>query len=287
MSATSLQDGRPRCPEDDELEEADALLAELRRQADAGEESLAWGDEGKRTSCWGEDGVLRATRQYSATTWDSRLLVLTIQELPYAAHPCAGGASTGGVVWAGALALIKLLTERRAALFPDESSHRILEIGAGCGLSGLAAAALAGPRARTWLTDENEVVLENLRWNVEANADCLGCRVEVSRLCWEEMLEGTSPPPVQSLDLVLGSDVIWGDRGSLVGSVAMRLVRPGGYLAISAQQGREGLDVFEATIRKHGIVADPQSLPFDVEVLHTEVAGEAIVNYVCRRHSSS
>ena len=73
---------------------------------------------------------------------------------------------TGGLVWRGALALAELLAERHELL---ANAEVILEIGAGCGLPGLAVAAQLASRGRSAqviLTDGPEAVLENLAANV-------------------------------------------------------------------------------------------------------------------------
>jgi hypothetical protein len=68
----------------------------------------------------------------------------------------------GMVLWPAALVLARWLC-RNAALLRGKS---VLELGAGMGLAGLAAAHLA---RRVCLTDFNPLVLENLRANVELN----------------------------------------------------------------------------------------------------------------------
>ena len=80
---------------------------------------------------------------------------------------------------------------------------RILELGAGVGLAGLAAALVAAPDAEVALTDLPEN-LGLLRQNVDANG--LGGRVRVDALDW------TAPLPAAFAsapwDLVLGADVV-------------------------------------------------------------------------------
>eukprot|EP00440_Ansanella_granifera_P012646 gb/GFBE01013741.1/.p1 GENE.gb/GFBE01013741.1/~~gb/GFBE01013741.1/.p1 ORF type:complete len:285 (+),score=72.27 gb/GFBE01013741.1/:1-855(+) len=281
--------GVARTPEDEEFEEADAILSELRRKAETGEGDLPWGDCLDRT--FGEDGTLRVTREY-ATSSDPSAPRLLIRELPYSAHPCSGVGGTGGVVWPGALTLADLLRERKELL---EGTEVMLEIGAGCGLAGFCAASLlaemppssSGDR-RVILTDGPEAVMENLEHNVENNRDRLGSSVclQAAKLMWEELLDGTVPPPVEAVDLLLGSDVIWGGRGPMVGQVARRLVKPGGWLAISAQKGREGLNDFEAVLRGSWDRKTMSGPNFDVEVKETISGTEAFQLFICHRQLS-
>ncbi|CAE7887615.1 Afg1l, partial [Symbiodinium microadriaticum] len=148
-----------RTPEDDEFAEADEILSELRKKADTGEGDLPWGDCLSRS--W-EDGVLRVTRSYAAGS-DGSSPDLIIQEFPYSAHPCSGVGGTGGMVWPGAILLASQL-RRRSELLSEASV--VLELGAGCGLPGLAAASLlrnAG-ESRVILTDGPEVPERSLRF---------------------------------------------------------------------------------------------------------------------------
>ncbi|CAE8632058.1 unnamed protein product, partial [Polarella glacialis] len=138
---------------DEEFDEADVILADLRRKTETGESDLPWGDCVDRT--WSADGALRVTREYSASLQPGAPRLL-IRELPYSAHPCSGVGGTGGVVWPGALVLCELLRERRDELLAD--AQVMLEIGAGCGLAGLCAASLfaelpAASGRRVILTD--------------------------------------------------------------------------------------------------------------------------------------
>eukprot|EP00933_Yihiella_yeosuensis_P033491 TRINITY_DN27197_c0_g1_i1.p1 TRINITY_DN27197_c0_g1~~TRINITY_DN27197_c0_g1_i1.p1 ORF type:complete len:281 (-),score=46.25 TRINITY_DN27197_c0_g1_i1:167-1009(-) len=271
-----------RTAEDEEFEEADAILAELRRKAETGESDVPWGNCTDRS--WNEDGTLIVTRVYAASKVPGAPQ-LKIRELPYAAHPCSGDIGTGGVVWWGALALNDFLQERRNEIFAGVEV--ILEIGAGCGLVGLCAASLlpeGAPRScRVILTDGPDACIDNLQRNINANAAALErADLEAAKLVWEDLLDGTAAPPVDSVDLLLGSDVIWGGRASLVGGVCRKLVKPGGCLLISAQEGREGLDEFEAILR--GNAEGLEGTNFDVEVQKTaSSAGEAFVLFICRR----
>mmetsp|Transcript_90579 Transcript_90579/g.270252 ORF Transcript_90579/g.270252 Transcript_90579/m.270252 type:complete len:283 (+) Transcript_90579:78-926(+) len=278
---------RPRTAEDDEFDEANAILAELRRRAASGESDLPWGECAERG--WSEDGVLHVTREYEVPG-GAGLERLRIREFPYAAHPRPGaGSSTGGVVWAGALALSELLRERWTELGGSGPRVRILEIGAGCGLPGLVAAALAGGGAEVALTDGDEAPLDNLRHNVAVNADRIAAHVRVAHLVWEEVLDGRAVPPMEEVDLLLGSDVIWGERGPLVGRLALRLVRPGGRLVITAETGREGLNAFESVVadaRGSQAADSPGGPMFDVDTCSATAAGETFVHYVCRRRAA-
>lgn len=263
-----------RTPEDEEFEEADGILSELRRKAETGDSDLPWGDCLERS--W-HDGTLRVTRSYASSS--AAVPEVVIQEFPYSAHPCSGVGGTGGLVWRGALALAEFLGEQHELL---ANAQVIVEIGAGCCLPGLAAAAqLAAQHSpgvkQVILTDGPEAVVQNLAANVAANLERLKpVHLRAEKLVWEELLAGISPPPVEAVDLLIGSDVIWGDRGSLVAEVALRLVRPGGALVISAQKGREGLDIFQEMLRSP-VTSDAG---FKIEVKELTYQGEEFQIFV-------
>eukprot|EP00411_Alexandrium_monilatum_P058919 CAMPEP_0175506492 /NCGR_PEP_ID=MMETSP0096-20121207/9379_1 /TAXON_ID=311494 /ORGANISM="Alexandrium monilatum, Strain CCMP3105" /LENGTH=277 /DNA_ID=CAMNT_0016808595 /DNA_START=3 /DNA_END=834 /DNA_ORIENTATION=+ len=273
---------RPRTAEDDEFDEANAILAELRRRAASGESDLPWGECAERG--WSEDGVLHVTREYEVPG-GAGLERLRIREFPYAAHPRPGaGSSTGGVVWAGALALSELLRDDgpswAAAAHACESWRSAR---AAVCRGSLVAAALAGGGAEVALTDGDEAPLDNLRHNVAVNADRIAAHVRVAHLVWEEVLDGRAVPPMEEVDLLLGSDVIWGERGPLVGRLALRLVRPGGRLVITAETGREGLNAFESVVadaRGSQAADSPGGPMFDVDTCSATAAGETFVHYV-------
>merc|ERR1712224_781542 len=149
--------------------------------------------------------------------------------------------STGGIVWPAATVLAQLLPTIQELGQPNVV---VLEIGAGCGVPGLTAAALCtSPGARVILTDEAVGVVDNLNFLYRENAGKLNAPVEAARLNWEELLDGRVNPPVESADVLIGSDVIWGDRGELVENIVRRLVRPGGLVVLANQADRGGLDV--------------------------------------------
>ncbi|KAJ0410355.1 hypothetical protein P43SY_002687 [Pythium insidiosum] len=121
------------------------------------------------------------------------------------------GAQSGHFVWPAAPALCEYLEKHRDVL-PDDGT--IVELGAGCGLTGLAIAQLK-PGATVVFTDHDPGVLKTIDYNStqqeRKQARCLTHRLrwgadgsgEVEAL---ERLLGRSP---QTTDMVVGSDVIY------------------------------------------------------------------------------
>lgn len=120
-------------------------------------------------------------------------------------------------LWPAATTLVSLLDDSAAgplsstlAAFSDRERLRILELGSGTGLVGIAAAAALG--ADVTVTDLPHVLL-NLHFNVEVNAAVVGATggaVRVAALRWGELedveLIGND------FDLVLASDVVYYDH---------------------------------------------------------------------------
>ena len=117
----------------------------------------------------------------------------------------------GTELWPAARALVALLEEQRSML---AAATQVLELGAGTGACGLAAAALG---ARRVLLTDKPVLLPVMRANVAANRFD-GCLVECAELTWrcpgdeseEHGTEGTDLPGrlPAGADLVLASDCL-------------------------------------------------------------------------------
>ena len=113
---------------------------------------------------------------------------------------------TGLVVWGAAL----LLSEYIIATAAEFEGKRLLELGAGTGLSGLVAACCAAPAAVT-LTDSVPVVLQNLRHNVGINAGAFcGTEVEVEAFDWALPDPGGEQAARLRPDVVLAADCVYG-----------------------------------------------------------------------------
>ncbi|CAA7393694.1 unnamed protein product [Spirodela intermedia] len=143
--------------------------------------------------------------------------VLTIRQLP------SQGLSFQ--LWPAASSLVSLLDQNPSLLLASLPTSRrclpnlnILELGAGTGLVGIAAAAVLG--ARVTITDMSHV-LPNLLFNAQANACAVAARggvVEVRQLEWGRHEEdaaglgGASEKDAPAFDLVMASDVVYHDH---------------------------------------------------------------------------
>lgn len=122
---------------------------------------------------------------------------LTIHEGDNTNDPSTGRALTGSWLWESSLYLAEWMAGEGLAHL-DLAGKTVLELGAGTGLPGLAAAVLGA--SRVVLTDVAPL-LPGLRANVEANG--LEGRVEIRELRWGEEEVG------EEVDVVLMSDVFF------------------------------------------------------------------------------
>lgn len=110
--------------------------------------------------------------------------------------------STGHRTWEAALALADfLLTSPHVS---TKQVHKVVELGAGTGLTGLVAARVLSPASRVILTDGDDLVVQNLRANIALNpSEDSKQEVTATRLLW-----GTDPA-IPDTDLVLAADVTY------------------------------------------------------------------------------
>ena len=117
---------------------------------------------------------------------------------------------TGLSVWASAVVLGRWCAANPAKL----EGKRCLELGAGTGLAGLAAAAYARP-ASVCLTDFADSTLANLRHNVELNSGAaVSMPVSVAQMDWDDPETWPAPPAgagggVAQYDVLLGADLLY------------------------------------------------------------------------------
>lgn len=169
-------------------------------------------------------------------------LCIRIRELPMAdgVH-----ASTGCQLWSSSIALAQELLSRPNLV----SGKEVLEVGAGCGLLGITAARLA---RRTLITDGDEEVVQNLAYNLQANEATWRARegepqreAAAKQMRWEEPYEEPWPDS-ERVEVILGSDIIYGHWGDVVAQALQNMLRPGGLILLAtAEDRRSGLQAFQ------------------------------------------
>ena len=157
-----------------------------------------------------------------------------------AIDPAAPGAAETIPYWAEVWPAAVALGRHLVGL--DLAGRRAIELGAGVGLAGLAAAR-AG--ARVLLTDLSDEALDFARRNAELN----GLAVECARLDW---FEDGDAAPLGPFDLVLAADVLYERR--FVDPIARLVPRllAGGGTALLADPRRPYAAEFAAAILARG-----------------------------------
>ena len=128
-------------------------------------------------------------------------------------EPALTADNLGLKTWASSYLLAKRLVTLRPRLPDLQPTAQILELGAGTGLVGLAAAAVF--KTHVILTDLPEIV-PNLERNLQANAatlTCSGGSAETATLDWSSPsafnLASDADPPAHSFSLILAADPIY------------------------------------------------------------------------------
>lgn len=172
---------------------------------------------------------------------------ITVQEIPYE------GAGVGCQVWSAGVALSQFLWGSRAGGKGCLKDFECLELGAGVGLPGLAAAQLLEPASVT-LTDSRSKLIESLagRMNQLPPPRRADVKFSAAELNWQHVYQDSSarsslPPPV---DRVFGSDVIYyyPDVKPVAHTIA-KLLKPGGEAFIFGPKKRVILKDFVAQLR--------------------------------------
>eukprot|EP00467_Chlorarachnion_reptans_P002599 CAMPEP_0114520848 /NCGR_PEP_ID=MMETSP0109-20121206/19852_1 /TAXON_ID=29199 /ORGANISM="Chlorarachnion reptans, Strain CCCM449" /LENGTH=305 /DNA_ID=CAMNT_0001701875 /DNA_START=210 /DNA_END=1124 /DNA_ORIENTATION=- len=125
---------------------------------------------------------------------------LYVDEVPNSGHD-----GTGYVIWDGSVVHAKYLEH---SISSELKGAKVLELGSGTGLVGLAASLLG---AEVWITDL-PYTLPNMKKNVERNAKSIeakGGAIHAVALDWKKPEDALEYIPLKSIDFVLASDVVW------------------------------------------------------------------------------
>lgn len=167
------------------------------------------------------------------------------------------GDAVGSVVWGSSMALLRVL-----AAEPSEVRGRaVLELGAGVGLCGIAAAALG---ARSVVLTDRAPQLHLLRASVEANPAAVASRCSVAALEWGCRWEGGEwggVPP--AADVVLAADVVYrAETLPALAETAAALCGHGATMLLAYQPRRPSDEApFFDDLRRRGLAAEPVDVP--------------------------
>lgn len=188
---------------------------------------------------------------------------LVIHELQDVCDPNTGKALTGSWLWEAAVYLADWVATQSRIEFQLQGKT-VLELGAGSGLPGLAAASLGA--SRVVLTDIAPL-LPGLHNNVEANG--LGDQVEVRELIW-----GSDESWLHEVDLVLMSDVFYDptDMPALVKTLKRVCGRE--TRVWSASEIRSGTDECLQVLKEQGF--EVVELPLSTSPSSTDISETAM-----------
>lgn len=150
--------------------------------------------------------------------------------------------ATGFTTWSSAVHLSRRLLAAPSAYFPSSSQSigsatsrsplRILELGSGTGLAGLASIVALGSLsipAHVVLSDYDDATLAALRRNLDINRTPAGVTHEVRKLAWERAGQNTFIQREGEFDLVLGADIVYErEHPALIHAVVERLLHARG-----------------------------------------------------------
>lgn len=152
--------------------------------------------------------------------------------------------TTGLGIWAASLICARWMVEWFQC--SDKKYKSVLELGAGCGVPGLAVATM-GRSSRVYLSDFNDRAVMNLRHNVETN-DLKD--VQVLNMNWQD----PSTWPEEKMDIIIGSDLIYqSDMAPLLATTVQGLIAADGrFLYAAPEDGRQGHEEFLDLMKTSG-----------------------------------
>lgn len=170
----------------------------------------------------------------------------------------------GLTLWGASLVFCKTLLEGNPKLFQSDSVLRVLELGSGLGLSGLALAKLK-PNIFVDLTDFNADVVRNCAFNIELNGMTDTCRS--FELDWKSLPEQVEDDC--KYDVIFGTDIVCQPEDGLdIAHVLKKYLKHGGraIFILGSEESRYGVKEFESImISQQFTFSSKVTLPGNVE----------------------
>mmetsp|Transcript_20195 Transcript_20195/g.55949 ORF Transcript_20195/g.55949 Transcript_20195/m.55949 type:complete len:275 (-) Transcript_20195:7-831(-) len=237
----------------------------------SGSDELGWPPPAMAIEPWNVATEASSCAEYLVTVDLKGFGNVTIRELGFAdgVH-----GSTGNQLWPTSVALGNLILEEPGLV----AGKSVLELGAGCGFASVIAARFA---RRLVVTDLEAETLDNARHNLMRNATLwwsdtkpIQMRMEevtIQQLDWKRV-EKFGWPQDRRVDVVIGSDIIYGNWGGLIAQVVHKLILPGGVFIMMSAEDRCGLEFFEEAMVAVG---------FDVQRSHRHDTDTRYLLYIC------
>jgi len=153
--------------------------------------------------------------------------------------------TTGLAIWAASLVAARWLTELAPTHFEGAN---VLELGAGCGVPGLAIAAYGKP-AVVDITDLNTDALENTAFNIGLLSEKAQARTKAYKMDWAD--EATWPK--EKVDVLVGADLVYTPEIVPLLQKAMDgVIKDGGsFYYVAPEDGRAGLKEFITAVKEN------------------------------------
>lgn len=217
-----------------------------------------------------------------------RELPITRADNPFGTEEKPEDDTTGLGIWPASILLSRWIVDLGENVFKNK---RVLELGAGCGLPGLATALYTNPEA-VYISDIHDPTLDNSAFNLELNGEETqrekkiinddnndndinnnGEEKEEEDVVIKEVLIGNNKTytqirkinwndkntyPKEPLDIIIGSDLIY-DKNILKYLVPalLAMLKPDGFMLYAAPiTGRDGMADLEAVLEKFGIICE-------------------------------
>jgi predicted nicotinamide N-methyase len=183
--------------------------------------------------------------------------IVKIRELPITDDPFGNAPvddTTGFGIWCASLVMARWMASVGGKSDNKFKGKTVVELGAGCGVPGLALARHGAPK-HLIVTDLNPTTVENLQYNVDLNE--MTNMASASTIDWDD--ESTWPSSMSSpheVDVVIGSDLIYQKSiVPLLKKVVLGLLRRNGgsFFYVAPDTGRDGLDQFLEEIQSEGM----------------------------------
>lgn len=157
------------------------------------------------------------------------------------------GLDIGSISWAGGEALARYLLSQASLV----DKLRVLELGAGVGVVGLAARAAGA--ASVLITDHKQSLVDLALANVALNTH-VGGNIDVATLAWG----ADAAPPGDPADVLLGADVVYTDESAVLFAATLNtLTTPTGraHTALIAYKERGAGAAFSAALASANLVS--------------------------------
>jgi len=161
----------------------------------------------------------------------------------------AAGDRTGLGVWSASLILARWLLSMKDNFMQNKKELTCIELGAGCGVPGLALAA-AIPEIKVALTDFSEDALKNAKFNAEKNAQIYDWKGSIennlqfeNKLAVAQLDWFSHHQEIKQCDLIIGADLVYSP--TLVPALTRTISTfTSDFFYVAPAHGRAGADHF-------------------------------------------